>query len=251
MSLNANDKIVVNTNVNDSTVKVEVPQSAFFQAVNDRLIVLEGQTNITFKAGVADYASLPTVGNIKNDARITNDTGHLYIYDGTSWIDQGDILDLNWLAIQGKPSSAVADIDNAVSIKHTQNTDTALRTDKLVVAANGYVGIGLPVPGYLLHVDGNAMIQGIMHVGGTGTLQFVGGMYPTFKMEGSNLRLRRDDTLVKLLDVTPNGDIDANGNINATAYKVGGVAGASGTFLSSDTPAKTVTVINGLITSIV
>ena len=66
--------------------------------------------------------------NTDGDARITNDTGHLYIWDGNIWQDQGDILDLNWSAINNKPSSVVGDIDDAVTKKHIQNTDEYLST---------------------------------------------------------------------------------------------------------------------------
>lgn len=45
------------------------------------------------------------------------------------------------------------------------------------------------------------------------------------------------------------GDIIVNNNIEANSYSVQGNAGASGTFTTSD--AKTVTVLNGIITSIV
>ena len=43
--------------------------------------------------------------------------------------------------------------------------------------------------------------------------------------------------------------LDVNGTANATDYRVGGAAGASGTFTTAD--AKTVTVTNGIITGIV
>lgn len=40
-------------------------------------------TNIVlaFKAGVAAQANLPLTGNAKGDARIANDTGHLYVWN--------------------------------------------------------------------------------------------------------------------------------------------------------------------------
>lgn len=94
-------------------------------------------TNIVlaFKSGVTEYNNLPLTGNAKGDARIANDTGHLYVWsiDATSgvltdWIDSGDMVDVTWDSISGKPSSAVADIDNAVSIRHTQDTDKYLTT---------------------------------------------------------------------------------------------------------------------------
>ena len=73
---------------------------------------------LTFKESVSTFANLPTIGNTENDARITDDTGHLYVWDGSNWIDQGDIIDLKWAAIEDKPSSSVSDIDDAVSKKH-------------------------------------------------------------------------------------------------------------------------------------
>jgi len=90
---------------------------------------------LAFKAGVATYIDLPLTGNTKGDARIANDTGHLYVWSIdassgllTDWVDAGDIVDLNWDAISGKPSSTPADIDDAVSKRHTQNTDSYLAT---------------------------------------------------------------------------------------------------------------------------
>jgi len=44
-------------------------------------------------------------------------------------------------------------------------------------------------------------------------------------------------------------ELDVSGTVNATDYSVGGTAGASGTFTSVD--GKTVTVVNGIITSII
>ena len=81
---------------------------------------------ISFKESVDTEASLPPTGNTKNDGRFTNDTGHLYIWSGSAWIDQGDIIDLEWDAITGGPTSTPAEIDDAVAKKHTQNSDTIL-----------------------------------------------------------------------------------------------------------------------------
>jgi hypothetical protein len=92
-------------------------------------------TVVHFKDGVATYVDLPIAGNAIGDGRITNDTGHLYIWSIdvpvgalTDWADQGDIMNIDWSVITNKPTSAVADIDDAVSKKHTQNTDTYLAT---------------------------------------------------------------------------------------------------------------------------
>jgi hypothetical protein len=50
-------------------------------------------TIVTFKTAVANAAALPLTGNELNDGRITADTGNLFIWNGTTWIDQGDIID--------------------------------------------------------------------------------------------------------------------------------------------------------------
>jgi hypothetical protein len=78
---------------------------------------------MTFKDGVANYAVLPINGNSVGDARITNDTGHLYVWNRTTWVDQGDIINLLWSAIDGKPTSLVSDIDSAVNLKHVAHSD--------------------------------------------------------------------------------------------------------------------------------
>jgi len=83
---------------------------------------------MTFKESVSNFAALPPSGNSLNDARITNDDGHLYIWDGTQWVDQGDIIDFQWSAIEDRPSSPVANIDDAVLKRHTQGTDQGLDT---------------------------------------------------------------------------------------------------------------------------
>ena len=83
-------------------------------------------TVLKFKGGVATQADLPSSGNEKNDARITNDNHHLYVWDGTQWVDQGDIFNIKWDSIENKPTSSTSDIDDAVSKKHSQNTDTKL-----------------------------------------------------------------------------------------------------------------------------
>jgi len=92
-----------------------------FNLVNDAGLLF-------FKDSVANVAALPAVGNTVNDARIVLDTYNLYVWSGTAWINQGDVLNIDWSTIENKPSSSVADIDNAVSIRHTQNTDKYLAT---------------------------------------------------------------------------------------------------------------------------
>ena len=69
---------------------------------------------VIFKDPVADEASLPSVGNNKGDARFTNDTNQLYIWDGSQWVNQGSNLTFTWDSIDGKPNSTPTQIDNIV-----------------------------------------------------------------------------------------------------------------------------------------
>jgi hypothetical protein len=61
---------------------------------------------------------------------------------GLVWLDQGDIIDLKWAVIEDKPTSSVANIDDAVSKKHTQGTDQGLDTGgaNAVTAAQAKAG---------------------------------------------------------------------------------------------------------------
>jgi hypothetical protein len=93
---------------------------------------------ITFKDGVANQAALPLTGNTQNDARIAADTGVLYVWSIaasagllTDWISQGDIVDLKWSAIEDKPTSSVANIDDAVSKRHALHADDQVIPDQL------------------------------------------------------------------------------------------------------------------------
>jgi len=70
---------------------------------------------VTFKDPVADEASLPSSGNTKGDARFTNDTNNLYIWDENNWINQGTSLTFTWDSIDGKPNSTPNQIDNIVT----------------------------------------------------------------------------------------------------------------------------------------
>ncbi len=66
-----------------------------FNPVSGQLNLVPTATIVTLKDGVANEAALPPTGNTQGDGRITADTGHLYVWDGTQWVDQGDIIDVD------------------------------------------------------------------------------------------------------------------------------------------------------------
>lgn len=87
-----------------------------------------------------------------------------------------------------------------------------------------------PVDGNVLLTDNAATSFGLLQFGGTTSA------FPSLKRSGAGLQVRLSD------------DTGYTG-IDAGSYSVGGVAGASGSFTTND--GKTVTVTNGIITSIV
>lgn len=97
-----------------------------FTGVLQKILDESSIDQLTFKAGVSTSASLPPSGNDTNDVRFTNDDGHLHVWNGSSWIDQGDVLNYDWADLANKPSSSVANIDNAVTQTHTHSNKTEL-----------------------------------------------------------------------------------------------------------------------------
>jgi len=98
-----------------------------------RLTVIRSDSAFHLKESVPTYNDLPVTGNTENDVRITEDTDKMYTWGIASssgvladWKEIGSATSVNWDAITGKPSSTPIDIDDAVSKKHTQNTDTIL-----------------------------------------------------------------------------------------------------------------------------
>ncbi len=71
---------------------------------------------LTFKERVPTFADLPATGNTVNDARFVDDTHHLYVWDGSVWVDQGDVLDINWGSIEGDINNQT-DLKNALDAK--------------------------------------------------------------------------------------------------------------------------------------
>lgn len=83
------------------------------------------------KSPVDTFNDLPTSGNTEADIRVVKDEDKAYTWNSSS--SSGDLSDwvnlddsATWSNITGKPSSSTSDIDDAVSKRHTQNTDTKL-----------------------------------------------------------------------------------------------------------------------------
>lgn len=94
-----------------------------FNPLSGQFNLVSDSTAMTFKEAVASVSNLPVSGNSIGDARFVSDTGHLYIWNGTTWVDQGDVVDVSWNSLSGKPSSTPTQIDNAVSNSHAPHSD--------------------------------------------------------------------------------------------------------------------------------
>jgi len=92
---------------------------------------------VSFKEGVDTLGDLPSSGNLEGDARITNDNHHLYIWDGSAWQDEGDIIDVKWDTLEDKPDSTVADIDDAVDKKHDKLHEINNTLNHLGISGSG------------------------------------------------------------------------------------------------------------------
>ena len=112
--------------VNDITAR-----DALVLESNTLVLVLDASADATVESGAATYA---------------------YRHSDTSWtkISEAESLDINfsWANLTGKPTSSVADIDDAVAKKHTHTNKTEL--DKVGQDASGnltYSG-SLPATGW-------------------------------------------------------------------------------------------------------
>lgn len=97
------------------------------------LTLIRSDSAFHLKDSVATYNDLPIIGNTENDVRITQDDDKMFTWGISAssgnlndWKEIGSASSVDWSAITGKPSSSPANIDDAVSKRHTQNTDDSL-----------------------------------------------------------------------------------------------------------------------------
>ncbi len=130
------------------------------------------------------------------------------------------------------------------------SNNTAIGTNTLYnCTGSNNLAIGYQTA-YNLSSGGNNIIlgNGLDVASNTGSYQMtIGNIIFGTTVDGTGTTISTGKVGIKT--ASPGYDFDVNGTTNATAYRVGGTAGASGTFTTADS--KTVTVTNGIITSIV
>ena len=111
---------------------------------------------LKIKGTVDTYNDLPLTGNTENDCYITKDTDFLYTWNNpnpsgllTDWIQIGSTASIDWSVITNKPSSLVADIDDAVTKKHTRLHD--------IDDTNDHNGVSGAIEDNLVSFDANGL----------------------------------------------------------------------------------------------
>ena len=108
--------------------------------------IVQDTTLFTLKGVVNTTADLTLSGNSENDLYIVKADDRLYTWNKVTdsgilsdWINVGSISSIDWSIINNKPTSGVGNIDDAVTKKHTQNTETILTTDGTIAVLNAGV----------------------------------------------------------------------------------------------------------------
>lgn len=132
------------TGSTNSIVKKVIDEATVQGLIEDSISSL---SNLLVVDDITDRDALtPTANQLVLVLDATGDTSvasgsatYVYRLSNTSWIkiSEGESLDvvLSWANIQNKPTSAVADIDDAVSKRHTHANKTEL--DKIGEDVNG------------------------------------------------------------------------------------------------------------------
>lgn len=96
-------------------------------------------TGGTLKSGAfANAYSHPTGdGNLHVPATSTTNDGKVLTAGGTAGSLTWETPSVTWAKVSNKPSSAAADIDDAVSKKHSQNTDTGTSNETFTIGTSG------------------------------------------------------------------------------------------------------------------
>ena len=88
---------------------------------------------------VASSGNLPTSGNKAGDAYITQDTGHLWVWDGTAWVDAGPFVGIG--GQQAWPAYKVVTLGISVNAATGGTSDVVLLDGTVLPDYDGWVEI--------------------------------------------------------------------------------------------------------------
>jgi len=81
---------VTATTASAGTNTTQIATTAFVKTAVDNAL----SSAVVYKGSVATYSDLPSTGNKTGDMYNVNDTGRNYVWNGTSWDDQGQVIDM-------------------------------------------------------------------------------------------------------------------------------------------------------------
>ena len=134
-------------NLETTAAQVKTTDGSDVQAKLDALVAAANGGSVVVVADIAARDALPDkksgldvwVKDATADSTVDNGAAR-YLYDGAAWVKTAEVesmdLILDWGLIQNKPTSAVADIDDAVSKKHDHANQIDV-LDKLSKDAEG------------------------------------------------------------------------------------------------------------------
>lgn len=193
--------------------------------------------------GVGNYTLYSATSGIRNMA--VGRTALYQVTDGSRNVGIG--YNAGQGIVHGNDNMAIG-TDALHSAAGSNNTAIGTNTLYSCTGSNN-LAIGYQTA-YNLSSGGNNIIigNGLDVASNTGSYQMtIGNIIFGTTVDGTGTTVSTGKVGIKT--ASPGYDFDVNGTTNATAYRVGGTAGASGTFTTADL--KTVTVTNGIITSIV
>ena len=94
---------------------------------------------VTIMGSVPSSGNLPTSGNKAGDAYITQDTGHLWVWDGTAWVDAGPFVGIG--GQQAWPAYKVVTLGIAVNAATGGTSDVVLLDGTVLPDYDGWVEI--------------------------------------------------------------------------------------------------------------
>lgn len=106
------------------------------------ILITAGTSNGQIKVNNIDigiYTHPTSDGSLHVPATSTTNNGKVLTAGATAGSISWQTLTVAWANISDKPTSSVTDIDNAVSLRHTQNTDTGTTSSSFAIDSDGGV----------------------------------------------------------------------------------------------------------------
>lgn len=169
---------------------------------------LPGAGDVHWKSPVASAAALPAVGNLLGDARVGQDLGFVYVWNGTTWINNGGSGTVTSVALSA-PASILSVSGSPITGAGTLTLSLATQTANLVWAGPASGGAATPtfralvsadIPTSLLNITGSIRKPSFIQMATQGSapglaaantvnFYFDSGLLPKFEDSGGSIRV--------------------------------------------------------------